>query len=100
MHVMYGDILACLYRHFAGIIPDEEHPGFARTFFRPRCPSALDLVRAYHDSPCGRIASEWRRTNEGIAFRVTVPDGAAGSFEYGDIRAELGPGTHEFACRS
>ena len=100
MHVMYGDILACLYRHFAGIVPDEEHPGFARTFFRPRCPTALDRVQAYHDSPCGRIASEWRRTNEGIAFRVTVPDGATGSFEYGDIRAELGPGTHEFACRS
>jgi len=99
MHVMYGDILACLYRYFAGMLPDAEQPGFARTNFRPLCPAGLTTVRAYHDSPRGRIGSEWRRDGGSIVFRVTLPEGTTGSFEYGELRTELSPGTHEFTCR-
>ncbi len=100
MHVMYGDILACLYRYFAGIAPDAEQPGFARIIFRPRCPAGLDSVRAYHNSPRGRIESEWRRDEKGIRFRVSVPEGASGIFEYGGVRTELTPGKHEFTTET
>ena len=95
MHVMYGDLLACMYRFFAGIAPDEKAPGFARILFRPLCPAGLNSVRAYHDSPRGGIGSEWRRDGKNIRFRVTVPQGAAGDFAYDGVRAELPPGTHE-----
>lgn len=99
MHVMYGDLLACMYRFFAGIAPDEGAPGFERTIFRPLCPKELDFARAYHVSPHGRVESAWKRKPNGIEFDITVPEGASGVFEYGDIHAEVPSGTHHFTFK-
>ena len=100
MHVMYGDLLACMYRFFAGISPDETRPGFRHTVFRPLCPEELNFARAHHISPWGKIESAWERTGNTIEFRISVPEGASGVFEYGEFHTELTPGTHHFTTRN
>ena len=100
MHVMYGDVLACMYRFFAGIAPDETRPGFKHTVFRPFCPEELNFARAYHISPWGKIGSAWERVGNAIEFRITVPEGTSGVFEYGDLHTELTPGIHHFTAKN
>ena len=99
MHVMYGDLLACMYRYFAGISPDEASPGFRRTIFRPLCPKGLNFARAYHISPHGRIDSAWERTDNGMEFHITVPEGTSGVFDCGELHTELASGTHHFTVQ-
>ena len=100
MHVMYGDLLACMYRFFAGIAPDAEAPGFRRTIFRPLCPKDLKFARAYHLSPYGKIESAWERTGNAVEFHITVPEGAAGVFDYGELHEELTAGTYRFTAKN
>ena len=100
MHVMFGDPLACLYRYFAGIRPDEAGAGFAKVTIHPLCPKKLDWVRAYHDTPYGRIVSQWERSEDGIVFNVTVPNGVACTFEYNTILQPLAAGVNEIVVKN
>ena len=77
-HHMFGDISACFYRGLAGIRPDENAPGFRNTVFRPQFVSSLNHVKAWHDSPYGRIVSEWERHGKKIEWRVGIPAGCTG----------------------
>lgn len=69
-HIMFGDIGAWFYKTLAGINPDPERPGFKRVLIRPWPLGGLVWVRAWHDSPYGRIESAWRR--EGGFFRLDL----------------------------
>ncbi len=55
----------------AGIRP--ETPGMRRLVLKPDLVGGLTWVKAWHDGPSGRIASEW--SSNGTAFRwdVTIP---------------------------
>ncbi|WP_197526988.1 family 78 glycoside hydrolase catalytic domain [Pirellulimonas nuda] len=76
-HVMLiGDLLTWLYEDLAGIAPDPAAPGFKRILMRPQPVEGLDYVVAAHRSPYGWIESEWRRTKQGLAWRVVVPPNA------------------------
>ena len=77
-HHMFGDISACLYQGLAGIRPDEGKPGFRHTVFRPQFVRSLRHVNAWHDSPYGRIVSEWERRGREILWKITVPTGCTG----------------------
>ncbi len=77
-HIMFGDISACLYQYFAGIVPDPEHPGFSRVTLRPMPVEGLNAVSAWYRAPAGIIRSAWKREAHGITFDVTLPDGASG----------------------
>ncbi len=75
-HIMFGDISACMYQYFAGIMPMEEYPGFRRFRVKPVFPDQLDFVTMTYDSPQGTIAAEWKREGDRIAYKLTVPEGS------------------------
>lgn len=92
-HIMFGDIGACLYQYFAGIVPDPEHPGFSRVTLRPQPVAGLERVSAWHRAPAGIIRSAWQRDGGGLTCDVTLPAGTAGELHLPDGRAvELRPG--------
>lgn len=72
-HVMLGDISAWFYKVFGGIVCDPEAPGFKRTIIRPRPAEGLAWVNCHHDSPHGRIVSNWKREGSKLAMDVTIP---------------------------
>jgi len=72
-HVMLGDISAWFYEVLAGILPDPAGPGFKRIIIKPRVAGDLSWVKAYHDSPYGRIISNWNRKGSSLTMDVTVP---------------------------
>jgi alpha-L-rhamnosidase len=76
-HIMFGDISAWFYQTLAGLNADPDAPGFKHFTVRPQIPITGDLtyVRAWHNSPYGRVESDWKRGREALVMRVTVPVG-------------------------
>lgn len=73
-HVMQvGDLGIWLYAYLAGIRSDPEQPGFRRVIIKPTVTGDLTYVRASHESPYGKIESNWTRQGNSLRLDVTVP---------------------------
>jgi hypothetical protein len=91
-HLMLGHIEAWFYRGLGGIQADE--PGFKHFFLRPEFPKELDWVRTWHESPYGRIVSEWKRQGTKISVTCEVPAGSSAKLEVFGASETLGPGRY------
>jgi alpha-L-rhamnosidase len=76
-HIMFGDVSNWLFQWIAGIGLDEDAPGFRHVRIRPQPVGGLTWARAHHDSPQGRIVSNWALEGDAFRLQVTVPPGAA-----------------------
>ncbi|MBT1165841.1 alpha-L-rhamnosidase [Bifidobacterium simiarum] len=72
-HYSLGAVADWMHRDIAGLAPAA--PGYQRIRVAPHCFEGLDYASARHDCPYGRIAVEWRRSDEGIELRVGIPVG-------------------------
>ena len=62
-----------LYQGPAGIQPDPAAPGFKNVIIKPAIVGDLTWVKAHHDSPYGRIVSNWKRDGNKLSMEVTIP---------------------------
>jgi alpha-L-rhamnosidase len=65
-----------LYQGLAGIQTDPAAPGFKNTIIKPAIVGDVTWVKSHHDSPYGRIVSNWKRDGEKLTMDVTVPPNA------------------------
>jgi alpha-L-rhamnosidase len=72
-HVFMGDISAWMMTYLAGIRHDPAHPGFQRFLIQPETLGDLQWVKAHHDSPFGRIKSEWKKEGQTFTLEISVP---------------------------
>lgn len=83
-HVFLGDVSAFMMQYFAGIRLDPDNPGFQHFFIKPHVvgnpdsPSGpevagLTWVKCHHDSPYGRIESNWKIEGGKFMLEVKVP---------------------------
>ena len=72
-HVFLGDLTAWFMSYLAGIRHDPANPGFQRFLIKPEVVSGLTWAKGRHDSPYGRIESEWRREDNDFSLKITVP---------------------------
>lgn len=73
-HVMLlGDLLGWMYGDLAGIRQSPRSRAYKELDMRLSMPEELNHVRATHDTPYGRVGSEWWRTEEGITWEVDIP---------------------------
>lgn len=71
--ILSGNLAAWFYQTLAGINYDAEQPGFKHIVLRPRPLGDLKFVKAWHESPYGRIRSEWKIENEMFRWKFAVP---------------------------
>jgi len=62
-----------MMQYLAGIRFDPAHPGFQRFLIKPEIVGDLTWVKAHHDSPYGRIQSEWKIEGHHFSLNVTIP---------------------------
>ena len=62
-----------LYQGLAGILPDAAAPGFKKAVVRPAVVGDVTWVKAHHDSPYGRIVSNWKLEGGKLVMDVTIP---------------------------
>jgi len=79
-HIMFGEIDAWFYKALGGINPDPGNPGFKNILLRPSFPATLSHFKAVHDSPYGRIVSDWTRNRKGIVINITIPANSTADF--------------------
>jgi alpha-L-rhamnosidase len=72
-HVFLGDIAAWMMQYLAGIRLDQANPGFQHFIIKPELPGDMEWVKAHHDSPYGRIRSEWEKEGSDFSLKITVP---------------------------
>jgi alpha-L-rhamnosidase len=61
------------YQGLAGIQTDPAAPGFKNTIIKPAIVGDVTWVKSHHDSPYGRIVSNWKREGEKLTMDVTIP---------------------------
>ena len=61
------------YQGLAGIQTDPAAPGFKNTIIKPAIVGDVTWVKSHHDSPYGRIVSNWKREGEKLKMEVTIP---------------------------
>ena len=68
-----GPIGAYLYQVLGGIRPDPKGPGFRRIIIKPAVVGDLTWVMTHHDSPYGRIVSNWKREDRKLIMKIAIP---------------------------
>jgi len=85
------------YQGLAGIQPDPAASGFKRIIIKPAVVGDLTWVKSHHDSPYGRIVSNWKRDGKSLTLDVTIPANTTATvFVPGESPREITPGTHQF----
>jgi alpha-L-rhamnosidase len=68
-----GPCVGWFYRAVLGIRNDPAFPGFARFVIHPEPVDEVDWARGHYDSPRGRIAVDWRKSDGAFTLQVDVP---------------------------
>ena len=74
-HYAYGSIGQWLYRTVLGIQTGEEkdEAGYHRIFLTPSWGGALSFAKGEQQTPFGKVASSWEKTENSICYRCTIP---------------------------
>ncbi|MEN8201174.1 MAG: glycoside hydrolase family 78 protein [Bacteroidota bacterium] len=72
-HYAYGAIGDWLYRKVAGIDLDPEVPGYKSMVIKPHPGSEMNDVKASHQTPYGKVISEWERSEGMFTLKVRIP---------------------------
>lgn len=74
-HVMLiGDMISWLFKDIAGIESGRHHPGFGHIIMHPELLHQVKWVRAWHQSPYGKIVSNWNLKSNGVfQWHVQIP---------------------------
>ncbi|MCF7956595.1 MAG: glycoside hydrolase family 78 protein [Phycisphaerae bacterium] len=73
IHSCFPYIGGWFYRGLAGIQWDSESPGFKNVIIRPGLVKSVDWVKCSHQSPYGKIVSNWRMSDGVLTMDVTIP---------------------------
>jgi alpha-L-rhamnosidase len=99
-HIMFGDVVAWMFKALAGIQPDPAHPGFEHFFLRPHVVGDLTHVRAEHRTMHGTILSEWTLKDGRVHLHIKVPVNTTATLTMPtlgpDRTLELESGEYEF----
>lgn len=81
-HVMLlGDLMIWYYEHLAGIKTDKKENAFKKVIMSPIFYDSLSYVKAFHDSPYGKIKSEWHKTETALSWDIAVPCNSSARLE-------------------
>lgn len=72
-HFMMGQIEEWFYQSLAGIVPDDQNPGFKHFFIQPEIVGDMTFVKATYQSIYGNIASAWEKKDGKLILKVAIP---------------------------
>ncbi|KQB39932.1 glycoside hydrolase family 78 protein [Flavobacterium aquidurense] len=72
-HFMMGQIEEWFYQSLAGIVPDDQNPGFRHFYIQPEIVGDMTFVKATYQSIYGKIVSEWEKKDGKLILKVEIP---------------------------
>ena len=88
-HPMFGASALYLFSHILGITQQDNTYGYEQVLIRPIIPDLLDNASGSIMTPKGEIGVAFERTDSGVNFTVTLPDGISADFEYESRKERL-----------
>jgi len=73
IHGCFTSLDSWFYQGLAGIRPDLAKPGFKHIIVKPAVVGDLTWVTCHHDSPYGRVVSNWKREGQSLTMDITIP---------------------------
>ena len=73
IHSCFASADNWLYQGLAGIRPDPAASGFKKIIIKPAVVGDISWVKCHHDSPYGRIVSNWKREGDMVSMDLTIP---------------------------
>ncbi len=70
---MMGQIDEWFYQSLAGIVPDDQNPGFKHFFIQPEIVGDMTFVKATYQSIYGNIASAWEKKDGKLILKIEIP---------------------------
>ena len=99
-HPMFGASALYLFSHILGITQKDGTYGYEQVLIRPIIPDSLDNASGSIMTPKGEIGVAFKRTDGGMDFTVTLPDGLSADFEYENKKEKLTGGINRVnVCR-
>jgi len=72
-HFAIGSVVEWYYKYLAGIIPNDEAPGFKKFSIAPKPVGDLTFAEATYNSLFGEIKSRWEKSENEFQLRATIP---------------------------
>lgn len=72
-HWAFGAVGEWMWRHVAGLNPDDAQPGWKHFVIRPRPGGGVTWAKGEYQSIRGRIAAGWKLENNSIHLHLIVP---------------------------
>lgn len=76
IHNCYNGIGSWFYEALAGIVPDEQNPGFRHVFIAPQLVKGISWVKAAKDTPFGPLKVEWKLEEGAFIMNADIPVGS------------------------
>jgi alpha-L-rhamnosidase len=80
-HYSFGAIGYWFYTGAAGILPDDNSPGYKHFFLAPQFTEKLDYVKGAIESPYGKISAYWHVEGDQLVYDVTVPPNSSATLK-------------------
>lgn len=94
-HYSLGSVVSWLYEYVLGIRRDPEYPGYKRFMLCPEI-SSFPYAGGSIDTPYGRIASKWEKTEEGMTYSCIIPPNTSAELILDGQSHLLGSGKYRF----
>ncbi|NGM73891.1 alpha-L-rhamnosidase [Sphingobacterium sp. SGL-16] len=103
-HMMFGEIGGWFFKSIGGILPDPTQPGFKHILLKPIFPKGLEHSKVFHESPYGKIISNWRKNKKSITYDITIPANSSATFYApnnieGEREIKLEAGMHQLKLK-
>lgn len=97
-HYAYGAVGDWMYENMAGIRQKEGSCAFSDIEFRPETDERLTMVSASIETVRGTAASQWKKTENGIEYEFTVPEGSRATAVINGTTYALHIGINKITC--
>jgi alpha-L-rhamnosidase len=87
-HWALGAVGEWMWRHIAGLHPDEAQPAWKHFRLAPRPGGGVTWAKAEYDSIRGRIATDWKLANGVFRLAVTIPANTTATVSLPTMTAE------------
>ena len=72
-HWAFGAVGEWMWRHIAGLNPDDAQPGWKHFLIAPQPGGGVTWAKGVYQSICGSIACDWKIDGAKLTLRATVP---------------------------
>jgi len=72
-HIMFGSIDEWFFSGLGGIRYDSGNPGFKHFILNPTIPDDLGMLQCNHESPYGKIVSDWEIVDNTLTWIINIP---------------------------